>query len=286
MRKETLPCNLVWMFGPYNVLWYVDGLQEGLPTAPGPGAHVWHHAERTEQSGWRICPIHPKTVRNWLRNVNLVARRPYVGLPLTSLRRQRRMNWLRAHNREGSAWCKGGVSWINVHTFLVGRVTSHVSSLWWEICRRLRWEIHILGVTQSWSGVEFPLGLKCIWWWSSLGTWQPSDEIPQPNTVPFVQQNNLAFQPHYARLHAAKVCRDFIAANNIIPLEWSAYNPDLSSIEQWGSVQTKPSILVQLRDALVEEWNNIPTRCVNALMNSMARRIRASTQARGGQKWY
>ena len=42
-----------------------------------------------------------------------------------------------------------------------------------------------------------------------------------------------------------------------------------------------PPTLDQLRAALLEEWDNIPMR-INALMNSMHRRIRAVTDARGG----
>jgi hypothetical protein len=41
--------------------------------------------------------IHPKTVRNQLREFGLRARRPYFGFPLTRARRARRIAWLAAH---------------------------------------------------------------------------------------------------------------------------------------------------------------------------------------------
>ena len=41
--------------------------------------------------------IHPKTVRNRLREAGLRCRRPCVGLPLTRPRHVRRMAWLAAH---------------------------------------------------------------------------------------------------------------------------------------------------------------------------------------------
>ena len=44
--------------------------------------------------GRRVCP---RTVRNRLREFYLRPRRPYVGPNLTPRRRQRRMQWLRAH---------------------------------------------------------------------------------------------------------------------------------------------------------------------------------------------
>ena len=42
--------------------------------------------------------IHPDTFRNRLHVSGLRAQRPYVGLPLTPARRQRRLAWLRAHS--------------------------------------------------------------------------------------------------------------------------------------------------------------------------------------------
>ena len=44
-----------------------------------------------------------------------------------------------------------------------------------------------------------------------------------------------------------------------------------------------PATLAQLRNALIDEWNNIPMRTVNALVNSIQKRIRAATAARGGR---
>ena len=44
--------------------------------------------------GRRVCP---RIVRNRLREFDLRPRRPYVGPNLTPRRRQRRMQWLRAH---------------------------------------------------------------------------------------------------------------------------------------------------------------------------------------------
>ena len=38
-----------------------------------------------------------------------------------------------------------------------------------------------------------------------------------------------------------------------------------------------PATLAQLRNALIDEWNNIPMRTVNALVNSIQWRIRAAT---------
>ena len=42
-------------------------------------------------------PINSKTVRNRLRELGIRASRPYIGLHLTPVRRQRRMAWVTAH---------------------------------------------------------------------------------------------------------------------------------------------------------------------------------------------
>ena len=106
---------------------------------------------------------------------------------------------------------------------------------------------------------------------------------------PVVQQRQLILQLSNARPHATRVCRDFLANNNIVSLDWPPYSPDLSPTEQlWGDLdrrvmkrQNLPTILAQLRNTLVDEWNKILVRTVNALVNSIQRRIRAASAARG-----
>ena len=108
--------------------------------------------------------------------------------------------------------------------------------------------------------------------------------------VPLVQQRNLILQQNNARPYVARVCQDFLANNNIAPLAWPLYSPDLTPIEHmWDELDRRvrkrrnpPATLAQLRNALTDEWNNIPMPTVNALVNSIQRRIRAATAARGG----
>ena len=120
------------------------------------------------------------------------------------------------------------------------------------------------------------------------------DEILRPVAVPLVQQRNLILQQDNARPHVARVCQDFLANNNILPLAWPPYSPDLTPIEHmWDELDRRvrkrrnpPATLAQLRNVLIDEWNNIPMRTVNALVNSIQRRIRAATAARGGHTRY
>ena len=115
------------------------------------------------------------------------------------------------------------------------------------------------------------------------------DEILRPVAVPLVQQHQMTFQYDNARPHVARVCQDFQANDNIGPLDWPPYSPDFSPIEHlWDELYRRvrrrrntPNNLGQLRTALLEEWENIPMRKINALVNSKQRRIRAVINARG-----
>ena len=120
------------------------------------------------------------------------------------------------------------------------------------------------------------------------------DGILRRVAIPFVQQHHLIFQQDNARPHVARVCQDFLANHNINPLDWPPYSPDLSPIEHlWDEMYRRvrgrwnaPATLYQLRAALLEEWDYIPMRRINVLMNSMHRRIRAVTDERGGHTRY
>ena len=101
-----------------------------------------------------------------------------------------------------------------------------------------------------------------------------TDEILPPVAVPSVQQHQMTFQHDNARPHVARVCQDFLANINIVPLNWPPYSPDLSPIEHlWDELDRRirrrrntPNTLGQLRTALLEEWENIPMRKINALV--------------------
>ena len=102
------------------------------------------------------------------------------------------------------------------------------------------------------------------------------DEILRPVAVPLVQQRNLILQQDNARPHVARVCQD------LTPIEhmWDELD------RRVRKRRNPPATLAQLRNALIDEWNNIPMRTVNALVNSIQRRIRAATAARGGHARY
>jgi hypothetical protein len=115
---------------------------------------------------------------------------------------------------------------------------------------------------------------------------QYRDDILDPIVLPFLHQRNFdhVFQHDHARCHVASVCQYFLNQNHIRVLPWSALSSDLSPIEHlWDEVsrrlrhrQNPPETLQELRDALVQEWNNIPRAFIQRLIGCMRRRAKLS----------
>ena len=141
-----------------------------------------------------------------------------------------------------------------------------------------------------WGGISHGLKSPLIVIAGNLICIRYRDGILRRVAIPFVQQHHLIFQQDNARPHVARFCQDFLANHGINPLDWPSYSPDLSPIEHlWDEMYRRvrgrwnaPATLYQLRAALLEDWDYIPMRRINALMNSMRRRIRVVTDARGG----
>ena len=150
------------------------------------------------------------------------------------------------------------------------------------------------GSVMVWGGISHGLKSQLVAIDGNLSAATFRDEILRPHVIPFLQQHNLTLQQDNARPHVARICQVFLANNNVHPLDWPPYSPDLSPKKhlwdqldrQIGQRQPPPATQAQLTRALVEEWNNSPIRRIDALMNSMIRRIRAVTRANGGHTRY
>jgi hypothetical protein len=122
------------------------------------------------------------------------------------------------------------------------------------------------------------------------------DDILDPIVLSFLQQRNFDHVFHHdnARYHLARVCQDFLNQNHIRVLPWPALSQVLSPIElsldelgrRVRHRQNPPETLQWLRDALVHEWNNIPSAFIQRLIGSMRRRCEAVVAARDGHTRY
>ena len=80
-----------------------------------------------------------------------------------------------------------------------------------------------------------------------------------PVAVPLVQQRQLILQQDNARPPLARVCSDLLANNNVVPLDWPPYSPDMSPRDHLldeldrrvKNRQNSPTTLAELRLALV-----------------------------------
>ncbi len=114
----------------------------------------------------------------------------------------------------------------------------------------------------------------------------------------FFQQENLPrnfiFQDDNAPAHRAAAVSDFHEATGVRRLPWPSRSPDLNPIEHvWDSItrriNSRPNIaesLHQLEVWVREEWRQLPQPDIDALIDSMPRRVRAVIIARGGSTQY
>ena len=112
----------------------------------------------------------------------------------------------------------------------------------------------------------------------------------QSEAVPFLQRHGPAILMHdNARPHVARICRQFLNRNNVNVLPWSAVSPDMNPIEHiWAylcrKVRARENVhnLMDLENALIQEWNNIPNVVIRRYVMSMRGRFAACINSRGG----
>ena len=84
---------------------------------------------------------------------------------------------------------------------------------------------------------------------------------------------------------------NFLRANSVAFInDWPAKSPDLNPIEHlWDNLDQRlgrrpipPSNVISLRQALIEERNNIPPPEINTPIRSMRQRCQAVLHAEGG----
>jgi hypothetical protein len=90
----------------------------------------------------------------------------------------------------------------------------------------------------------------------------------------------------------ARICTQFLEAENVPVLPWPAYSPDMSLLEHvWDALDRHvqqcvpvPANIQQLHTA-IEEWENIPQAKINSLINSRRRNVTLH-EANGSQTRY
>ncbi len=138
---------------------------------------------------------------------------------------------------------------------------------------------------------------RCIFIDGILNAQTYRDEILRPIVVPFIHEHHLMLQHDNAWPHFARICTQFLEAENIPVLAWLTYGPsmgDMSPIEHvWDALDRRiqqrvpvPANIQQLHTVIEEEWTNIPQATISNLINSMRRRCVALHEANGGHTRY
>ncbi|ROI27647.1 Acyl-coenzyme A thioesterase 3 [Anabarilius grahami] len=242
--------------------------------------------------------ISAQTVRNRLREAHLLARRPHRGLDLTAVHRRNRLEWANAHIR----WCLAlwrGVLFKDEPRFSLNRADGrqHV----WRCVGEWFADVNIVdrvahggGGVMVWAGICYGQRTQVHFIDGILNAQGYCDEILRPIVVPFIHDHHLMLQHDNAWPHVARICTQFLEAENIPVLAWPAYSLDMSPIEHvWDALDRHirqrvlvPANIQQLRTAIEEEWTNIPQATINNLINSMRRRCVALGEANGGHTRY
>ena len=146
-----------------------------------------------------------------------------------------------------------------------------------------------------WGGITFSSKSPLHVVNGNLNGEQYISQIIDPYILPFLNDNEgTIFQQDNAKPHTARITVEHLNDNNIQPLSWPAKSADLNPIEHiWdaldrsiGNRAVQPKNLADLRNALVEEWNNFPQYKIRKLIASMRRRCQAVIDARGGHTRY
>ncbi|KAL0192183.1 hypothetical protein M9458_010479, partial [Cirrhinus mrigala] len=115
------------------------------------------------------------------------------------------------------------------------------------------------GGVMVWAGVCYGQRTQVHFIDGILNAQRCRDEILRPIVVPFIHDQHLMLQHDNARPHVARICTQFLEAENIRVLAWPAYSPDMSPTEHvWDAMDPVPANIQQLCTAIEEEWTNIP----------------------------
>uniref|UniRef100_A0A8C6PLV7 Tc1-like transposase DDE domain-containing protein n=1 Tax=Nothobranchius furzeri TaxID=105023 RepID=A0A8C6PLV7_NOTFU len=265
--------------------------------------HLQDHLRPATQTAAETIGLHnqtiaAQTVGNHLREAQLHARHPHRGLDLTPARRRNSLEWANAHIRCRLARWRD-VLFMDESRFTLFRADGR-QRVWRRVGERFA-DVNVVdrvphggGGVMVWAGICYGQITQVHFIDGILNAQRYRDEILRPVVVPYIHEHHLMFQQDNARPHVARICTQFLEAENVPVLAWPAYSPDMSPVEHvWDVLDRRirqsvpvPTNIQQLRTAIEEEWANIPQATSDNLINSMRRRCVALHEANGGHTRY
>lgn len=121
-------------------------------------------------------------------------------------------------------------------------------------------------------------------------------EILEEHVMPFMvtMGEHGIFMQDNVRPHTVNIVREYLDQVGIRWFDWPALSPDMNSIEHvWVELGRRirrptsaPRTAQELRELLLQEWNNIDQNVILNLIESVPRRLQAAINARGGNTRY
>ncbi len=173
--------------------------------------------------------ISAQTVRNRLREAHLPARYPHPGLDLTAVRHRNWLEWANVHIRWRRALWRGVLfTDESVQFSLYGtddrqRVWRRVGE-WFADVNIKDWVAHGGSGVMVWAGVCYGQCTQVHFIDGILNVQRYRDEILRSIVVPFIHDHHLMLQHDNARPHVSSICTQFLEAENIPVLAWTAYS--------------------------------------------------------------
>ena len=208
--------------------------------------HLRRHFQ-TATSSARHYGISKQTMLRRLRQARqpIRPRRPYLGQVLTAGHRVTRLQWAQRHFRWGrQQWAR--VLFSDESRFNLNHHDSQI-----RVFRRRgeRFADDCLierdrfggGSVMVWGGIMGRRKTNLIIVQGNLNAQGYINQILQPEAVPFLQRHGPVIVMHdNARLHVARICRQFLNRNNVNVLPWPAVPPDMNPIEHiWDYLARK-----------------------------------------------
>jgi hypothetical protein len=145
-------------------------------------------------------------------------------------------------------------------------------------------------VHNVWGGIMGGQKTRLIVIHGNLNAHRYTNEVLNAETIPFIQRNDpVVLQQDNARPHSARITRARLAAANANTMQWPAMSPDMNPIEHiWDVLHVlgrnarrhhATQNILQMTNAWIEEWINLPNNLVQRFVNYMCRRVDALLRA-------
>ena len=249
-----------------------------------------------QRRGLGARPFSIQTVRNRLHRRGLRSRIAAKKPLLLPHHRRARLEWANRHGRWSRAQWRD-VLFTDESSFCVNHSNGNVR-VWrrqnerYKDCCVKEVKPGRGGSLMVWAGISDTSKTDLITIEGHINAEQYIQEVLEPVIVPRAADHGDGFilMDDNATPHRARITQEYLEAEGVHRMQWPACSPDLNPIEHaWNYLGRALSRrlrggerLQDIREILIEEWNNIPQQYIQKLIRSMRRRCQAVIDSQGG----